>query len=71
MLSIVSDHSFAGLTHFFYHINDGRFVIILHSISSKLNFSHFLTCGQNEDIHVFDIETGQIEPLVVLINVIV
>jgi hypothetical protein len=60
MLSVVSAHSVAGLTDVCY-TSDGRFVILIHLISSKLNFSHFLTCGQDGDIHLFDTKTDQIE----------
>lgn len=45
MLSVVSAHSIAGLTDICY-TNDGN---------------HFLTCGQDGDIHVFDTKTDQIE----------
>ncbi|CAF1604661.1 unnamed protein product [Rotaria magnacalcarata] len=45
MLSVVSAHSIAGLTDVCY-TKDG---------------SHFLTCGQDGDIHVFDTKTDQIE----------
>ncbi|CAF1250109.1 unnamed protein product [Rotaria sordida] len=45
MLSLVSAHSIAGLTDVCY-TKDG---------------SHFLTCGQDGDIHVFDTKTDQTE----------
>ena len=39
---------------------EGLFDLINQSHFNRL-FSHFLTCGQDGDIHVFDTKTDQIE----------
>ena len=41
---------------------EGLFHLMYQSSSFKWNiYSHFLTCGQDGDIHVFDAKTDQVE----------
>ncbi len=60
MLSVVSAHSVAGLTDVCY-TSDGRFVWFSLVNWIWINFSHFVTCGQDGDIHVFDTKSDQVE----------
>jgi hypothetical protein len=60
MLSVVSAHSVAGLTDVCY-TKDGRFVLSSYLKYLIHFFSHFLTCGQDGDIHVFETKSDQAE----------
>jgi hypothetical protein len=60
MLSVVSAHSIAGLTDVSY-TKDGRFDSIFKKFYFFLYSSHFITCGQDGDIHVFETKTDQVE----------